>query len=39
MNSELRIPDADDDAARKLSQEGAPAWTGSDAALLEIVGP
>jgi alpha-D-xyloside xylohydrolase len=27
-----------DDAAQKLSHEGAPAWTGSDAQILEIVG-
>jgi len=28
-----------DDAARRLSHQGAPAWTDSDAALLEVVGP
>jgi alpha-D-xyloside xylohydrolase len=27
-----------DDVARKLSQEGAPAWTGSDEEILEVIG-
>ena len=28
-----------DDAAHRLTPQGAPAWTESDAALLEVVGP